>query len=158
MLAMFGLARIGRDAELRYTPQGDAVCNLSLAFTLGVKGKDGKPITQWVDAALWGKRAEALAQYLVKGRAVSVSLQDPRIETYTTRDGTPSSKITARVADLAFAGPAQSDGAEAPAPDQPKQRAGNVYADAKAGRAPAATPARAAISTSFDDMDSDIPF
>ena len=68
----FGLARIGRDAEIRHTAGGDAVASLSLAFTYGRKGEDGKRPTQWVDASLWGKRAEALAQYLTKGSPAMV--------------------------------------------------------------------------------------
>ena len=57
----FGLARIGRDVELRTTQSGETVAGLSLAFSFGKKGADGKRPTQWVDASLWGKRAEALA-------------------------------------------------------------------------------------------------
>lgn len=38
----FGLARIGRDVEVRYTAGGDAVASLSLAFTYVRKGEDGK--------------------------------------------------------------------------------------------------------------------
>jgi len=62
MSKMFGLARIGRDAEIRFTPGGEAVAGLSLAFTYRVKGEK---CTQWVDGSLWGKRAEALAPYLI---------------------------------------------------------------------------------------------
>jgi hypothetical protein len=36
------IGRLGRDAELRYTPNGDAVCNLALACEYGRKGQDGK--------------------------------------------------------------------------------------------------------------------
>ena len=56
-----GLARIGRDVELRFLPQGDAVANISLAFTYGRKDSEGKRPTQWVEASIWSKRAEALA-------------------------------------------------------------------------------------------------
>ena len=69
-----GLARIGKDAEVRYSPNGDAIANLSLAFTYGKKGTDGKRPTQWVDATLWGKRAESLAPYLKKGGQIVVYL------------------------------------------------------------------------------------
>src|SRR5512139_2415973 len=69
-----GLARIGKDAEVRYTPSGTAVANVSLAFTFGKKGDDGKRPTQWVDASLWGQRA----------------------------DGTTNTKMVARLADLEF--------------------------------------------------------
>ena len=59
-----GLARIGKDAEVRFTPGGTAVANVSLAFTYGKKSDDGKRPTQWVDASLWGQRAESLAPYI----------------------------------------------------------------------------------------------
>ena len=42
MINAFGMARLGRDAELRYTPNGDAVCNLSLAFSYGKKDDSGR--------------------------------------------------------------------------------------------------------------------
>jgi single-strand DNA-binding protein len=132
------LAKIGRDAELRTTAGGEAVCNLSLAFNYGRKGEDGKTPTQWVDAALWGKRAESLAQYLVKGQSVMVTLQDVHIESFTKSDQTTGVKLAGRVADIAFAGPAPQR-QEAPPPPPPKPK-------------PAPPP------SGFDDMDSDIPF
>ena len=96
MSKMFGLARLGRDAEIRTTSQGESVATLALAFSYGRKGSDGKRPTQWVDAALWGKRAEALAPYLLKGGLVSVSLEDVHIETFDGKNG-PGHKLAARV-------------------------------------------------------------
>jgi len=62
--------RIGRDAELRRTQGGDAVCG----FTVAVDYRDGREkATNWWRVSLWGKRAEALAQYLLKGVSVTVS-------------------------------------------------------------------------------------
>ncbi len=138
MTTMYGLAKIGRDAELRRTAGGEAVCNLSLAFSYGRKGEDGKQPTQWVEGAMWGKRAESLAQYLVKGQGVMVTLQDTHIEQFTKSDNTTGTKLTGRVADIAFAGPAPQR-QEAPPPPPPKPK-------------PAPPP------SGFDDMDSDIPF
>ena len=137
----FGLARIGRDVELRRTAGGDAVISISLAFSYGRKGEDGKRPTQWVDAALWGKRAEALAPYLVKGGLVAVTLEEVHIETYTTRDGGSGSKLAARVLDIELAGGGGLSGASQATP--PRQ-------------APAAKPAPA--GSGFEDMDDDIPF
>lgn len=119
----FGLARIGRDVELRRTTGGDAVASISLAFSYGRKGDDGKRPTQWVDAALWGKRAEALAPYLVKGGLVAVALEEVHIETYQGKNG-EGVKLVGRVLDIELAGggerqavaPAQR---QAPAPRQP---------------------------------------
>jgi single-strand DNA-binding protein len=134
-----GLARIGRDVELRHTPNGEAVANLSLAFTYGKRGTDGKRPTQWVEAALWGKRAESLAPYLLKGQQVVAYLEDVSIQTFRKQDGTDGIKLAARVGDLeliAGQGEAQQ---QAPAPT----------------RAPAPRPA---APSGFDDFSDEPPF
>ena len=92
-----GVARVGRDAEVRYVPSGEAVVNLSLAFSYGKRDADGKRPTTWVEAGLWGKRAETLAPYLVKGQQVWVTIQDLRIETFTKSDGTQGHKLAGRI-------------------------------------------------------------
>ena len=134
----FGLARLGRDAEIRTISNGEQVATLALAFSYGRKGSDGKRPTQWVDAALWGKRAEALAPYLLKGGLVSVSLEDVHVETFEGKNG-PGHKLAARVVDVELAGGGERTAAPAPAPR------------------PAPRPP-ASASSGFDDMDSDIPF
>jgi single-strand DNA-binding protein len=97
-----GLARIGKDAEVRFTPGGTAVANVSLAFTYGKKGEDGKRQTQWVDASIWGQRAEPMAPYLLKGKQIVAYLEDVHLQTYTKGDGTQNTKMVARLADLEF--------------------------------------------------------
>ena len=96
----FGLARIGRDFEVRYTPKGDAVGSLNLAFS---RRSNGEKLTQWVDASLWGKRAESLAPYLKKGGLVSVTLEDTHIETYQSANG-EGHKLAARIIEIELAG------------------------------------------------------
>lgn len=154
-LITYGLAKLGRDAELRYTAGSDpvAVCNLSLAFRYGRKGGDGKYPTQWIEGSLWGKQAEALAPYLLKGSSVSVSIEDTHIEHFKKADGTPSVKLSGRVlsielgasAPAADAAPAPAARTAAPAPPPPQRR-----------------PAPASTGTGFDDMPNDdfgeIPF
>jgi len=137
-----GLARIGKDAEVRYTPGGAAVANVSLAFTYGKKGDDGKRPTQWVDASLWGQRVESLAPYLTKGKQIVAYLEDVHIQTYTKGDGTQASKMAARIADLEFvAGGEQAEPRQA-APQRQQER----------------QPAPQSQGSGFDDMDDDIPF
>ena len=97
-----GLARIGKDAEVRFTPGGTAVANVSLAFTYGKKGDDGKRPTQWVDASIWGQRAEPMAPYLLKGKQIVAYLEDVHLQTYAKGDGTQNTKMVARLADLEF--------------------------------------------------------
>ena len=110
MAQLIGLARVGRDVELRYTGNGDAVSNVSLAFNYGRKGEDGKRPTQWVDASLWNKRAEALTEYLLSGTQVFVVIDDVHIETYETRDGGTGSKMVGTISSLEFASSGNRDG------------------------------------------------
>lgn len=149
----FGLARLGRDAEIRYTQGGEPVASLSLAISYGRKGEDGKRPTQWVDGSLWGKRAEALAPYLTKGALVAVTMEDVHTEAYQGRNG-EATKLVGRVTDIELAGGGdrqQAAPAQAPA-RQPQPQAQNGY------RASAPRLAPAQQSTGFDDMDSDVPF
>lgn len=87
MPKMIGMMRLGRDAELRYTPNNEPVTNLSLAYAHGKAGQDGKRPTQWIDATLWGKRAEALTQYLTKGGLHCFTLDELNIQTFQKQDG-----------------------------------------------------------------------
>lgn len=148
-MQMTGLARLGRDAELRNSPQGEPVLNLALAFNYGKKDGNGKKPTQWVDASIWGDRAAKLAEYMTKGRELVVTLEDPHVHTYTKGDGSLGSTIRARLGALEFtSGTPQQDAAapaRAPAPRP----------------APAPAPRAASSQTSgnaFADMDDDIPF
>lgn len=97
------LFRIGRDAEVRKLADGESVCNLALAYNYGPK-KDGKQASQWVDATLWGKRAESLAQYLTKGTSIVASLSDVHVRTFKKNDGTEGATLAGKILDLHFAG------------------------------------------------------
>jgi single-strand DNA-binding protein len=61
---------IGKDAETRTTQGGDSVTS----FNVAVEDRAGKEkTTLWFTCSLWGKRGDALAQYLTKGSKVAVS-------------------------------------------------------------------------------------
>ncbi len=68
------VGNLGRDAELRYTPGGAPVATVSLATTEVFKDKEGqrKEQTEWHTVIVWGKQAETLNQYLVKGKQIYV--------------------------------------------------------------------------------------
>lgn len=138
-----GLMRLGRDAELRYLPDGTPVANLALAFNYGQKDAEGKRASQWIDASLWGKRAEGLAPHLKKGDAIDVILSDPHSETYQGKEG-PRSKLVARVLEIEFAGGGRSENSGSGVPTH-QQRA-------------EAPPKRQPAAGGFADMDDDIPF
>lgn len=141
-MILTGIARLGRNAETRFTTNGDAVANLALAFNYGKRGEDGNRPTQWIDGSLWGKRAEALAQHLIKGTAVYVALEDIHIETYEGKNGS-GAKLVARVLSLEFAGGKSDSQGDSHGRSQSPQR--QQAAAPKQGGA-------------FGDFDDDIPF
>ena len=139
MAQLIGLARLGRDAELRSTQDGTPVASLSLAMDYRA-GRE--KATQWVDGALYGKQADALAQYLVKGKLICVTLDDVHIEAFEKRDGTSGTKLVGRVSKLELAGGGREDG-ERTAPPAQRQ---------------APKPAPKSSASVFDDMPDDVPF
>jgi single-strand DNA-binding protein len=89
---------LGKDAEVKYHANGDAICNFSVADS---QGRD-KP-TIWWNCGLYGKRAESLSQYLVKGQAVTVSGSISERE-WTDREGNKRKSMDVRVNDVALQG------------------------------------------------------
>lgn len=139
-----GIARLGRDAETRYTASGDPVVALALAFSL----KNGtEEITTWVDASFWGTRAQKLAPYMLKGQQIGVDLDNVHLQHYTTRNGQPATKLVGRVVDVTLLDrkQASTEAAAAAAPTPAPVRA------------PAPRPAPAPVAVAAP-MDEDIPF
>jgi single-strand DNA-binding protein len=155
MAILTGLMRLGRDAELRYLADSTAVANLSLAYNYGRKGQDGNRPTQWIEAAIFGKQAEALSQYLLKGTLHSFILNDVRIEEYQKKDGSAGTKLAARVQDVEL-GPRQGGNSESmPAQNSAgsaNSRSGGFENNPPRERKPQPQ------SQSFDDLESDLPF
>lgn len=100
--------RVGRDAELR-TTQGDTkVLSFSVADDIGYGDKKK---TQWLDCALFGKRAEGLAPHVTKGSLVEV-IGTPSINTYESK-GEHKASIQVRVLEINLKGGGKKDGNEA---------------------------------------------
>jgi len=150
-----GLARIGRDARLNHTQSGTPVANFPLAFNYGRKDDQGNIPTQWVQASLWGNRAESLAQYLTKGTAIVAYLKDIHNEDFKRNDGSPGTAMVGQLYDLELI----STGNRQSAPQQngPAQQAGNQGGNngGGAGSDGSTTP------PGYDDtteLDLDVPF
>ena len=106
---------LGRDPELRYTPQGIAVCNISVATTERRKDpRTGEPqdITTWFRVTLWRRLAEIANQYLSKGKQVYVEGR-LRQEEYTDRDGVKRTSLSVDATDLHFLGTKGDEAGEA---------------------------------------------
>ena len=68
------IGTLGRDPELRYTPNGSPVCSFSVATNRTYTGSDGekKQDTEWFTVVAWNQLAEQCNQYLAKGRRAYV--------------------------------------------------------------------------------------
>jgi single-strand DNA-binding protein len=110
---------LGRDPEIRYTTQGTAVCNFTIATTEKRKDRAGEAqdVTTWFRVAAWGRQAEVANQYLTKGKQVYVEGR-LRQEEYTDRDGVRRQTLEVTATDIQFLG-ARADGA----PGAPPQHA-----------------------------------
>jgi single-strand DNA-binding protein len=105
------------------------VANVSLAFSYGKRGDDGKRPTQWVDASLWGQRAESLAPYIKKGGQIVAYLEDVSIQTFTKGDGTQATKMVARLVDLEFVSGGEQASSQPKPKAAPAQQQGSGFED-----------------------------
>ena len=110
------VGRLTRDAELKYTTNGAAVSKFSIAINRRRKVGD-----QWTDEAnffnvvVWGRVAEAINQYLVKGKQVGVQgeLRQSRWE----QDGQPRSRVEVHAFNVQLLGGRMDSQSARPAPN-----------------------------------------
>jgi len=140
------VGNLGRDPELRYTPQGTAVCNFSVATTEKRRDKSGdfQDVTTWFRVTLWEKKAEVAAKYLQKGKPVYIEGR-LKIDEWTDRDGNNRYTLDVTATDMQFIGSA-SDRDSGYSQEEP---------DMEAVEAPSSAASAAAGGSTADD---DIPF
>ena len=100
---------LGQPAEIRYLASGDPVAGFSVAIRSGF-GKNES--TFWANCSIFGKRAESLAPYLVKGAQVAI-VGEVNLRKYNTKDGQEKQSFDVRVNDLTLIG-----GKSEPKPEQ----------------------------------------
>ena len=103
MKAITLAGNIGKSAETRRTPNGDAVTSWSLAVE---ERKGSEKRTIWFDCSLWGKRGEKVAEYITKGSQLGVSGE------LGTREHEGKTYLTVRVSEVTLQG--GTDRAEKP--------------------------------------------
>lgn len=110
------MGNLTRDPELKYTPGGTAVCDLSIAlnYTRG-KGDEKKEEVSFIDCTAFGKNAENAAEYLKKGRQTIIEgrLQQERWE---SKEGKKMSKLKVIAERITFVG--KGEAPTAPQPDE----------------------------------------
>lgn len=150
------IGNLGRDPEVRYSPEGAAICNISLATTSQWKDRntgERREETEWHRVVFYNRLAEIAGEYLRKGRSVYV---EGRIKTRkwqdkeTGQDRYSTEIVADQMQMLGGRGDdsmSSSDFNQAPARAPQQQR-------------PAPTQQRPAAQepTNLADMDDDIPF
>jgi len=178
------VGNLGRDPEVRYMPDGNALANVTIATTLKWKAKDsGDPMeeTEWHRVVFRGRLAEIVGEYLKKGSSVYV---EGRLKTRKWTDKEGVEKFTTEIVanEMQMLGGRQGMGGgdeggsagyddAAPRESRPQRSAGAGGQGGSGGYsgggqrggssrpAPAPAPApKQQSSTGFDDMDDDIPF
>jgi single-strand DNA-binding protein len=163
---------LGRDPELRYTPQGTALCKLSVATTERRKNASGEPEehTTWFRIAVWGRQAELANEYLSKGRQVYIEGR-LRLEEYTDREGNPRISPEVNATDIQFlrsrgdssqpvSPPASAIAAEDSQSEEDSELPEQLHPAAKSGRKRRASKrtANESVTVSNPDEYGDIPF
>jgi single-strand DNA-binding protein len=147
---IIAIGNLGRDPELRYTPQGDAVCDFSIAVNDRKRDKAGEyqDVTTWFKVTLWRKLAENASKYLTKGRSVYVEGR-LQVEEWTDRDGKNRHTLVIQGSDIHFIGDNRGD-----------EMSSNSTSDNDFSNQNDSDPSRAAGGKEISDSpaDDDIPF
>jgi single-strand DNA-binding protein len=158
------VGNLGRDPELRYTPQGVAVCSFSMATNEKRRDKSGEmqDVTTWFKVTLWRERAETAAKYLTKGSPVYVEGR-LRIEEWTDRDNNNRYTLDVQATDMQFIGSrADSSGGDYSHHEDEPQYTGSAPAATGASASPPASSVAATSSGASPAPapanDDDIPF
>ena len=153
------VGNLGRDPEVRYMPNGDALCNVTVATTESWKDKntgEKKELTEWHRVVFRRRLAEIAGQYLKKGSSVYI---EGRIRTRKWQDKDGQERYTTEIEanEMQMLGSRQGMGAPSMGDDGSygDSTYGGSMPSAPAAPARSAPPAR---KPSFDDMDDDIPF
>ncbi len=155
------VGNLGRDPELRYTPQGTPVCSFSLATNEKRRDRTSGEIqdtTTWFRVTVWGKQAESCSQYLTKGRPVYVEGR-LRLEEYIDKEQKTRSSLEVNATDVQFLGSRDSSEEHVNKMAMAGGAAGGrVGAGAKADSAGGRLPVTTAAGSDDQMPGDDIPF
>jgi len=94
------IGHLGRDAEVKILPNNTPVTRFTLAVTTGI---GDKKVTTWYKASAFGDRYQKIAQYLTKGRPVTI-VGEPCAREWKSDSGVSHTDIEVRVSDVVLLG------------------------------------------------------
>ncbi len=153
------MGNLTRDPEVKYTPKGTAVGDLSMAINDSYKAQDGtiKEVVTYVDVEVWGRTAENCKQYLSKGRPVFVEGQ-LKLDQWE-QDGQKRSKLKVRADRVQFLGsPGGSGGGSGGGRSGGNYSSGGEQRSAGSSSSEARRPAPVSEDAPPMPSDDDIPF
>jgi len=102
------IGNLGRDPEMRYTPEGQAVVTFSVASSRKYKTAAGeqREETEWFNCSAWGKLADVCNEYLTKGKQVYVEGR-LKTRTYQAQNGETRFSIDVTCQEIQFLGGGQ---------------------------------------------------
>jgi single-strand DNA-binding protein len=112
-----GVGNLTKDPDLRYTPNGKAVCTLSLAFN---EGKEENKKSIFLEVSVWEKTAEACAKFLVKGSQVNVAGRLSE-RSWDGQDGKKFTKFFIHASDIEFLKTKPREGGTTAAAGEPEE-------------------------------------
>lgn len=148
------VGNLGRDPELKQTPQGQTVCKFPVATSEKRRNAAGEmeELTSWFRVSVWGRQAELANEYLSKGRQVYVEGR-LRLEEYTDREGVTRISAEVNATDIQFIGQRQEQGGVQFQSDEALSKPANSKPMAKAAAAP-----QKSNKVTVAVQDDDIPF
>ncbi|MDD4933102.1 MAG: single-stranded DNA-binding protein [Methylacidiphilaceae bacterium] len=108
---VFLIGNLTRDPEVRYTPKGTAVGDLSVAVNTSIRGQDGqvKEETCFVDIVAWGRQAETAKEFLHRGSPIFVEGR-LQFDQWETREGEKRNRLRVRAERIQFLGRGKTAG------------------------------------------------
>lgn len=153
------IGNLGRDPEVRYMPNGEAVANFSIATTENWKDKNGQKQekTEWHNIVMYRRLAEIAGEYLKKGRPVYI---EGRLQTRKWEKDGVTRYTTEIVADQMQMLGGRDGGTSTSFDDDTGQSAPSEDFNQAPSRQQGSAPAPSAPKSggNFDNFDDDIPF
>ena len=152
------VGNLGKDPEVRYSPNGGAVANITIATSESWKDKtsgEKQEKTEWHRVVFFGRLAEIAGEYLKKGAQIYI---EGRLQTRKWQDKEGKDRYTTEIVANEMQMLGSREGRGAPSEFDPSSSGDEGQGRGSSSRAPAATSSGGGKPSAPSDFDDDIPF